>query len=69
MPTSIPPASGSKKKTPLFRSAAGRHGGLTATAMTRVDAWRLIQRRAAELGMKGRDRLPHISRNGNHRLR
>jgi site-specific recombinase XerD len=43
-----------EKKTPLFRSAAGRNGGLTATAMHRVDAWRMIQRRAAELGMKGR---------------
>jgi site-specific recombinase XerD len=42
------------KKTPLFRSAAGRHGGLTATAMNRVDAWRMIQRRKADLGMKGR---------------
>jgi integrase/recombinase XerD len=29
-------------------------GVLTATAMNRVDAWRMIQRRAAELGMKGR---------------
>jgi site-specific recombinase XerD len=43
-----------EKKTPLFRSVAGRNGGLTATAMNRVDAWRMIQRRAAELGMKGR---------------
>jgi integrase len=43
-----------EKKTPLFRSAVGRTGGLTATAMNRVDAWRMIQRRAAELGMKGR---------------
>ena len=43
-----------EKKTPLFRSAAGRTGALTATAMNRVDAWRMVQRRAAELGMKGR---------------
>jgi site-specific recombinase XerD len=42
------------KKTPLFRSAAGRTGALTETAMNRVDAWRMIQRRAGELGMKGR---------------
>jgi integrase/recombinase XerD len=42
------------KKTALFRSAAGRTGGLTATAINRVDACRMIQRRAAELGMKGR---------------
>jgi site-specific recombinase XerD len=39
-------------KAPLFRSAAGRTGTLTATAMNRVDAWRMIQRRAAELGLK-----------------
>jgi site-specific recombinase XerD len=41
-------------KSPLFRSAAGRTGVLTATAMNRTDAWRLIQRRAAGLGMKVR---------------
>ena len=43
-----------EKKTPLFRSAAGRTGMLTSTVMNRVDAWRMVQRRAAELGMKGR---------------
>jgi site-specific recombinase XerD len=43
-----------EKKTPLFRSAAGRTGALTATAMNRIDAWRMIQRRKADLGMKGR---------------
>jgi integrase len=41
-------------KSPLFRSAAGRTGALTATAMNRVDAWRMIQRRAAELGTRAR---------------
>jgi integrase len=39
-------------KTPLFRSAAGRTGTLTGKPMNRVDAWRMIQRRAAELGMR-----------------
>jgi integrase len=39
-------------KSPLFRSAARRTGTLTARAMTRIDAWRMIQRRAAELGSK-----------------
>ena len=39
-------------KTPLFRSAAGRTGTLTDKPMNRVDAWRMIQRRAAELGMR-----------------
>jgi len=39
-------------KIPLFRSAVGRTGVLTETAMNRVDAWRMIQRRAAELGLR-----------------
>ena len=39
-------------KTSLFRSAAGRIGTLTEKPMSRVDAWRMIQRRAAELGMR-----------------
>jgi integrase/recombinase XerD len=37
-------------KAPLFRSAAGRAGTLTEKPMNRVDAWRMIQRRAADLG-------------------
>jgi site-specific recombinase XerD len=41
-------------KAPLFHSAAGRTGTLTATAMHRVDAWRMVQRRAAELGTRAR---------------
>src|SRR5580698_10272309 len=36
-------------KTPLFRSVAGRTGTLTEKPMNRVDAWRMIQRRAADL--------------------
>lgn len=39
-------------KTPLFRSAAGRTGALTDKPMNRVDAWRMIQRRAGELGTR-----------------
>jgi site-specific recombinase XerD len=39
-------------KSPLFRSAVRRTGTLAATAMHRVDAWRMVQRRAAELGLK-----------------
>jgi integrase len=39
-------------KSPLFRSAAGRTGELAAKPMNRVDAYRMIQRRAAELGMR-----------------
>jgi site-specific recombinase XerD len=41
-------------KAPLFRSAAGRTGALTDRPMNRVDAWRMIQRRAADLGFKVR---------------
>jgi site-specific recombinase XerC len=40
------------EKSPLFRSAVRRTGTLAATAMHRVDAWRMVQRRSAELGMK-----------------
>jgi len=39
-------------KAPLFRSAVGRTGALTDKPMNRVDAWRMIQRRSAELGMR-----------------
>ena len=39
-------------KSHLFRSASGRTGTLTATAMNRVDAWRMIQRRAERLGFR-----------------
>ena len=43
---------GDSSKAPLFRSAAGRTGTLTDKPMNRVDAWRMIQRRAAGLGMR-----------------
>jgi integrase/recombinase XerD len=39
-------------KSPLFRSGVRRTGTLATTAMHRVDAYRMIQRRAAELAMK-----------------
>jgi integrase len=39
-------------KSPLFRSAIGRTGTLAATAIHRVDAWRMIQRCSGELGLK-----------------
>jgi integrase len=41
-------------KGPLFRSAIGRTGTLTATPMNRVDAYRMIRRRTAEAGLKNR---------------
>jgi site-specific recombinase XerD len=45
---------GDGAKAPLFRSAAGRTGALTDKPMNRIDAWRMIQRRAAGLAMKVR---------------
>jgi integrase len=39
-------------KAPLLRSAAVRTGTLTDKPMNRVDAWRMIQRRSADLGMR-----------------
>src|SRR5271154_6416871 len=41
-------------KAPLFRSAARRTGVLTEKPMHRIDAWRMIQRRAADLGTRVR---------------
>jgi site-specific recombinase XerD len=42
---------GEAKKSPLFRSARGRTGSLTERGMDRVDAWRMIQRRALHAGL------------------
>ena len=41
-------------KSPLFRSAVWHSGMLTDKAMNRVDAYRMIQRRAAAMGLKVR---------------
>src|SRR5713226_3018833 len=41
-------------KSPLFRSAAGRTGLLTEHAMNRIDAYRMIRRRAADTGFRMR---------------
>ena len=43
---------GDEAKSPLFRSAVRRTGTLTATAMNRIDAYRMIQRRAVSLGLQ-----------------
>ena len=56
MPTSKPPASVTNGKSSLFRSSAGRTGTLTENPMHRVDAWRMGQRRAADLGTRVRIR-------------
>jgi integrase/recombinase XerD len=42
---------GEAKKTPLFRSARGRTGELTESAMNRVDVYRMIRRRARDAGL------------------
>ena len=39
-------------KSPLFRSAHGRTGVLGLAAMNRVDAYRMVQRRAAAIGLE-----------------
>ena len=39
------------KKSPLFRSARGRTGALTESAMNRVDVYRMILRRARDAGL------------------
>jgi len=44
----------SDSRGPLFRTAAGCTGRLTERPMTGTDAWRMIQRRAARLGIKVR---------------
>jgi len=45
---------GDASKSPLFRSALGRTGLLTQRPMHRVDAWNMIQRRAAAAGLETR---------------
>ena len=40
-----------ERKSPLFRTTRGRTGILTASGMTRVDAWRMIRRRACAAGL------------------
>jgi integrase/recombinase XerD len=49
------------KDGPLFRTAAGKTGELTNNAMWQQDAYRMIQRRAADAGIK--------TRIGNHTFR
>jgi integrase/recombinase XerD len=40
------------KKGPLFRAAIGRTGKLSDRPMSRVDAWYMVRRRAADAGME-----------------
>ncbi|CAN7634955.1 tyrosine-type recombinase/integrase [Phenylobacterium sp. LjRoot219] len=48
-------------KTPLFRSARGRTGALTAERLTRFDAYAMVRRRAAKAGV--------VEKIGNHSFR
>ena len=57
-----------ERKSPLFRTTRGRTGILTAAGMTRVDAWRMIRRRARDAGSRRRRLLPHLPRHRHHRL-
>ena len=41
-----------KPSRPLFRSSRGRSGELTNRRMSRVDAWRMIRRRANKAGLR-----------------
>ncbi len=59
---------GDHGKSPLFRSAAGRTGALTENPMNRVDALRMIQRRAADLGMRVRIGCHTFRATGHHGL-
>ena len=43
---------GNEGKSPLFRSAVGRTDTLTDKPIDRIAAWRMVQRRAADLGMR-----------------
>jgi integrase len=43
-----------RDETPLFRSAAGRTRTLTDRPMHRVDAYRMIRRRTADVGLNGK---------------
>jgi integrase/recombinase XerD len=52
---------GGDKDGPLFRTAVGKTGELTGNAMWQQDAYRMIQRRAADAGIK--------TRIGNHTFR
>lgn len=52
MDTSTGAAAARIAKRPLFRLAVRRTGTLAATAMHRLDVWRMIQRRATDLDMK-----------------
>jgi len=40
------------KKGPLFRAAVGRTGKLSVRPMSRVDAWYMVRRRAADAGIE-----------------
>ena len=55
---------GDDGKSPLFRSAVGRTDMLTEKPMNRVDAWRMVQRRAADLGAQFGSAATHFGQPG-----
>ena len=48
------PSSSFLPKTPLFRSTRGRTMQLTEKGLSRVDAFRIVQRRAKDAGLLGK---------------
>ena len=57
-----------ERKTPLFRSIAGKTGQLTDRPMHRVDALRMIKRRAQAAALPEDHWLPYVSGHRHHRL-
>ena len=43
---------GEERKEPLFRAALGRTGQLSPRALSRIDVWYMVRRRAADSGLE-----------------
>jgi hypothetical protein len=52
----------------LFRTAGGKTGALTGNGMWQQDAYRMIQRRASDTGIKTRIGQSHPSCDRHHRI-
>ena len=55
-------------KSLLFRSAIGKTDVLTEKPMNRVDAYRMVRRRTADVGFKIKLGCPRVPRDGHHRI-
>jgi hypothetical protein len=53
---------------PLFQTAAGKTGQLTGKPMWQQDAYRMIQRRTRDTGIKTRIGKPYFPGNRDHRV-